>query len=273
MPEQFNQILAINDLSSLSRCSLGVAIPIITRLGVKCCGVPTAILSRHTGNEKYFFDDYTDNMKCMLDDMYDDVFSLIYTGFLGSEKQIDIVAEFIKNYKHNAKVLIDPVMGDNGDKYDTYTHDMCDKMKKLVRMAHIVTPNVTEACILTGERYISDFISMEKAENMAMAISEMGAENVIITGIKNGDTISNFVYNAKTGSKTIHTSPLCEVYYSGTGDVFASVVSACVAKGMDVDKAVEKATEFTYKATITSHKMGIHPVEGIAIESVIEYLK
>ena len=102
-----NQILAINDLSSLSRCSLGVAIPIITRLGVKCAGVPTAILSRHTGNAKYFFDDYTDKMKCMLDDMTNDVFSLIYTGFLGSEKQIDIVADFIGNYKHKTMVLVD----------------------------------------------------------------------------------------------------------------------------------------------------------------------
>lgn len=268
-----NQILAINDLSSLSRCSLGVAIPIITRLGVKCAGVPTAILSRHTGNERYFFDDYTDNMKCMLDDMYDDVFSLIYTGFLGSEAQIDIVYDYIENYKYQTLVLVDPVMGDNGDKYDTYTHDMCDKMKKLVSKADIVTPNVTEACLLTGEKYESDFISLENAENMAKAIAEIGAENVIITGIKKGDTISNFVYNAKTGSKNTFTTPLCEVYYSGTGDVFASVISACASNGLSIDDAVKKATDFTYKATIKSHEMGIHPVEGIAIESVIEYLK
>ncbi len=268
-----NQILAINDLSSLSRCSLGVAIPIITCLGVKCAGVPTAILSRHTGNDKYFFDDYTDKMKLMLDDMTDDVFSLIYTGFLGSEEQIDIVAEFIGNYKHNAKVLVDPVMGDDGDKYDTYTLDMCDKMKKLVSMADIVTPNVTEACLLTGEKYESDFISTEKAEKMARAIASLGAKDVIITGIKENDTVSNFVYTAETDRTSVFQSPLCSVYFSGTGDVFASVVSACVAKGISIENAVKKATEFTYTATRTSQDMGIHPVEGIAIESVIEYLK
>lgn len=273
MPEQFNQILAINDLSSLSRCSLGVAIPIITCLGVKCCGVPTAILSRHTGNDKYFFDDYTDKMKCMLDDMYDDKFSLIYTGFLGSEEQIDIVADFIGHYKQDALVLVDPVMGDDGDKYDTYTHDMCDKMKKLVSMADIVTPNVTEACLLTGEKYESDFIGMEKAEKMARAIASLGAKDVIITGIKENDTVSNFVYNAETDKTSIFQSPLCSVYYSGTGDVFASVVSACVARDMSIEDAVKKATDFTYKATFKSHEIGIHPVEGIAIESVIEYLK
>ncbi len=267
------QILAINDLSSLSRCSLGVAIPIITCLGVKCCGVPTAILSRHTGNEKYFFDDYTSNMRCMLDDMYDDGFSLIYTGFLGSEEQIDIVAEFIENYKHGAKVLVDPVMGDDGDKYDTYTLDMCDKMKKLVSMADIVTPNVTEACLLTGEMYESDFISEEMARKMAVSISELGAENVIITGIKSGDMVSNLVYNSKTGEKSLISSPLCSVYYSGTGDVFASVVSACVANGISIEDAVKKATEFTYRATRTSQDGGVHPVEGIAIERVIKYLK
>ena len=268
-----NQILAINDLSSLSRCSLGVAIPIITCLGVKCAGVPTAILSRHTGNEKYFFDDYTSKMKLMLGDMTNDDFSLIYTGFLGSEEQIDIVAEFIQNYKNDALVLVDPVMGDDGDKYDTYTHDMCDKMKKLVSMADIVTPNVTEACLLTGEMYESDFISREKAERMARAIASLGVNDVIITGIKEEGIVSNFVYDAKTDSVSIFQSPLCEVYYSGTGDVFASVVSACVAKGMSIEDAVKKATDFTYRATFKSHEIGIHPVEGIAIESVIEYLK
>lgn len=273
MPEKFNQILAINDLSSLSRCSLGVAIPIITCMGVKCCGVPTAILSRHTGNDKYFFDDYTDKMKCMLDDMSDDTFSLVYTGFLGSEAQIDIVADFISRHQHTSKVLVDPVMGDDGNKYETYTESMCDKMKKLVSMADIVTPNVTEACILSGEKYTSDFITDQKAGEMARIIASLGAKDVIITGIKSEGTVSNFVYNSETERQSVYSSPLCSVYFSGTGDVFASLLSACIAKGMSIEESVAKATDFTYRATRYSQDNGVHSVEGIAIEKVIEYLR
>ena len=171
------KIATINDLSGVGRCSLTAAIPVLSVLGVQCCPFPTAVLSCHTGFDKFTFLDITNEM-VSYKKSWDNLginFDCIYSGFLGSEKQIDIVLNFIKERKKTL-VVVDPVMGDNGVIYDTFTESMCNKMKYLVSIANIVTPNLTEACILTGEKYDKYNTSDEKIIEIAKNISNMGPE-------------------------------------------------------------------------------------------------
>ena len=191
------KVAAIHDLSGIGRCSLSVILPTLSALGIQVCPVPTAILSNHTGFGTYFFDDYTDKMTAYIEN-WEKLglgFDCIYTGFLGSEKQIDIVEDFIKKSK-DSMILVDPVMGDGGKIYSTYTKQMCEKMKKLVSLADVVTPNVTEACILAGEEYKEKFTD-DEVRVLAEKIHLLGAKQVVITGIHRGDKIANFVSGEK----------------------------------------------------------------------------
>lgn len=151
-----NKIAVINDFSGFGRCSIAVSLPIISQLRIQCCAVPTSVFSNHTGFKEYFFEDYTHNMEKYISNWkkLDLRFKGILSGFLGSRKQIEIVQDFIRDFRtDDTKVIIDPVMGDNGKPYPTYTDDMCMAMKELVKYADILTPNLTEACILTDTPY------------------------------------------------------------------------------------------------------------------------
>ena len=150
------KIAMINDLSGYGRCSLTVAIPILAAMRIQCCPIPTAILSNHTAFPTYFFDDYTDKMEAFAEKWLELGLSFdgIATGFLGSLRQIDIVLDLVERLKgEHTSVIVDPVMGDDGVPYATYTEAMCEEMKRLVCMGDVVTPNVTEACILTETSY------------------------------------------------------------------------------------------------------------------------
>ncbi len=264
-------VAAINDMSGSGRCSLTAAMPIISAFGLQCCALPTAILSNHTGYDKYFFDDYTDKMERFIQDWkaYDMHFGCIYTGFLGSEKQIDIAEKFFEAFREeNTKVLVDPVMGDDGRIYSTYTYELCDKMKRLISYADVVTPNVTEASILSGVEYSGDNITLEKAHSMAVAISELGTPNVIITGIKRDGYAINYIYSPQGEHE--YTSPIVPVYYSGTGDVFASIVCGFLAKGKSIAEGVEFATKFIENAAKYSYEQGLTYLEGICFEKFIK---
>ncbi len=263
----------INDLSGSDRCSLGVAIPIITAMGIHCSAVPTAILSNHTGYEEYFFDDYTDKMpefgkkwKSM-----NLKFDAIYSGFLGSEAQIQIVENFVRDFSCGGnRVIVDPVMGDNGKIYSTYTEAMCREMKKLVGLADVVTPNVTEACQLADTEYTGEEIDDEFALNLCRKIHLLGAECVILTGVKHKGEISNYVYEGQELNK--YSSKLLHTYFAGTGDVFSSIIAGMVCNGHSVSGAVKFATEYTYKVTQYTADCGFGWQEGICIEKFINEL-
>ncbi|MBM6861294.1 bifunctional hydroxymethylpyrimidine kinase/phosphomethylpyrimidine kinase, partial [Clostridium saudiense] len=154
MSKLVKKVAAVHDLAGIGRCSLTAAIPILSVLGVQACPLPTAILSCQTDYPRFHFFDFTDEMKPYIDtwNSMELKFDGIYSGFLGSEEQINIVIDLIE--KHNdALIVVDPVMGDNGEKYKTYTVEMCDRVRELVRHADVVTPNLTECCILTDRSY------------------------------------------------------------------------------------------------------------------------
>ena len=172
------KIAVINDLSGYGRCSLTVAIPVLSAMGHQCCPIPTAILSNHTEFPVYFFDDYTEKMTTYTDKWKELglSFDAIATGFLGSEAQIGIVMEIVQKLKaEKTFVVVDPVMGDHGHAYETYTPEMCEQMKELVCMADVVLPNVTECCILTDTPYKEENWTRKELLNMAMMLRLMGA--------------------------------------------------------------------------------------------------
>ena len=203
-----NKIAVINDFSGFGRCSLAVSLPIISQLKIQCCPVPTSIFSNHTGFEHFFFDDYTDKMPEYIDHWkrLDLRFNGILTGFLGSRQQIDIVKNFIKDFRqNNTIVIIDPVMGDNGKPYPTYTKDMCEAMRELVVHADILTPNLTEACILADVPYEPDKFTTKDYYDIILKIAESGAGKIVITGISKGNYILNIIYEKGNSPKIFRT--------------------------------------------------------------------
>ena len=268
------KIAVVNDISGFGRCSIAVSLPLISAMQIQCCPLPTSIFSNHSGFEEFFFDDYTDRMQIYIDNWkkLDLQFNGIATGFLGSEKQIEIVGRFLKDFKNdNTTVIIDPVMGDYGKPYATYTKEMCYEMKKLVSHADILTPNLTEACILTDMDY-SETIGRKELEKIVYLLSEQGPEKIVITGLQRGDMVTNFVYEKGKDIKEISTKKIGKER-SGTGDIFASIIAADAVNGVDFAKSVNKATEFISKCIEKSIEMRIPYTDGVCFEEFLTTLK
>lgn len=258
------RVACINDLSGYGRCSLTTAIAILSVMGVQPCPVPTAILSKHSGFSDFYFHDFTDSMEPYLQNWKDIEFDGIYTGFLGSLKQIQIVENFIKyTESSNVKVIIDPVMGDLGKVYSTYTKEMCKEMRKLVKYAWVITPNITEACILTDTPYTSEEVSPQLIAELSVKLKNMGARSVVITGIRSGDSIKNYSFGEEIFVDEI---PITEATFSGTGDIFSSILCGNLVRGKTLRDGVSAAGAFISEVTKETLKMGKDLSEGVAFE-------
>ena len=240
------KVAAINDLSGIGKCSLTVALPILSALKVQCCPLPTAILSSQTGFSEYTFLDLTNEIenyntwkKLNLN------IDTICSGFLGSIHQIDIVINFIKENK-DALVIVDPVLGDGGILYPIFNEETCSKMKDLVKYSDLITPNLTEACLLTNKDYHEDY-SEDELINIAKSLCELGPNKVIITGIIKNDMIYNLSYDSIKDKSLLYGLKYNNRSYSGTGDIFVSIISALVTNGFDLDFAVKTASDFIYR--------------------------
>lgn len=269
------KIAVINDFSGFGRCSIAVSLPIISKMKIQCCPVPTSIFSNHTGFPHFFFEDYTDKMQEYIDNWkkLDLSFSGIASGFLGSAHQINIVEKFIKEFRsEDTIVVVDPVMGDYGKAYSTYTQEMCSKMRELVEFADIVTPNLTEACILTGTTYRHDGWKTKEIENMAVDLCAGTERKIVITGIALGEYIGNYVYEPGVCSKMIKSKKVGEER-SGTGDIFASIVAADAVNGKDFEKSVRKAGAFIKKCILKSIELDIPKTDGVCFEEVLSELR
>jgi pyridoxine kinase len=268
------KIAIINDISGFGRCSVAVALPIISYLRVQCCPVPTSIFSNHTGFDSYFFDDYTNRMESYIKEWkkLDLRFDAITSGFLGSKEQIAIVKQFIKDFKTNrTKIIIDPVMGDNGKLYSIYNDEMCQEMKRLIECADIITPNLTECCILTDTPYKEDKWKMKELLAMAVKISDQGPSKVVVTGIRQGEFIANLVYEKGKEYKVLRTHRV-GTERSGTGDVFSSIIAADAVNGVAFDKSVKKASNFIKKCILRSIELDIPKTDGVCFEEVLHTL-
>lgn len=271
---KYKKIAVINDLSGFGRCSLAVSLPVISKLKVQCCPVPTAILSNHTGFSNWFFDDYTEKMPEYIDN-WEKIglkFSAVYSGFLGSEKQIEMVLDFIRRFRtKETLVVVDPVMGDYGKTYSTYTPKMCSEMKKLVECADILTPNITEACILTDTPYKEQW-HKEEIRMITQKLLTQGPNKVVITGIVQRSYIANYVCT-KEGEEHFLRTLRVGMQRSGTGDLFTSIIAADAVNGVNFTQSVKKASNFVKKCILRSIELDIPLTDGVAFEDVLDELK
>ncbi len=269
------KIAVINDFSGFGRCSIVVSLPIISALKVQCCAVPTSIFSNHTGFQEFFFDDYTDKMEPYIRNWkkLNLEFEGIATGFLGSKEQIKIVKRFIRDFKtEKTIVIIDPVMGDYGKTYATYTKAMCEEMRQLVSYADILTPNLTEACILTETEYRPDTFKRKDIREIAEKLKRQGPKKIVITGIVQGEFIANYVYEEDRLDKFLRTHKI-GTERSGTGDIFSSIIAADAVNGVPFEKSVQKASDFIKKCILKSIEMKIPQTDGVCFEELLTTLK
>lgn len=268
------KIAVINDLSGFGRCSIAVELPIISAMKIQCCFVPTAVFSNHTGFKSFFLEDFTDKMRPYTDEWRKLKlhFQGICTGFLGSPQQIAIVTDFLRDFKEeDTVVIVDPVMGDYGKMYPTYSMETCLKMRELIPSADIITPNLTEACILAGIPYEEKW-SRKKLLWLAEKLSAMGPEKVVITGIIQGEFIANYCYE-KGKEPRIFRTIKAGTQRSGTGDIFASIIAADAVNGVPFEQSVKKAGRFIKKCILKSIDMGIPLTDGVCFEEFLHTLK
>ena len=240
------RIALINDITGFGRCSVTVQLPLISALRVQACPLPTAILSVHTGFPNHYLDDYTGRMRPYMENWAANKldFDAILTGFLGSERQIEVVLECIARFKgRDTRVIVDPVMGDNGSLYSSYTPELCAKMRQLLPYADVVTPNLTEACQLLGTDYPANgLVTEEELAEMAAAIAAMGPHDVIITGLHVGDRIRTYLYADGCGRS--FDNPKVGRDRSGAGDAFSAIIAAALVRGIPLAEGVPRAADF-----------------------------
>lgn len=279
------RIAVINDLSGLGKCSLTAAIPVLSVMGVQACPLPTAILSNQTGYESYYYDDYTEHIDAYTDEWTKRGLTLdgIYTGFLGSELQAEKILRFIDIFqKPDTLLLLDPVMGDSGQTYAIYTETFGAQMKRLVQRADVITPNLTELCILTDTDYhsltsqshSSDYL--DTVASIGRRLLSLGIKTVIITGI---------LYKAPTDTETRYYNLVLEENavtpvssaihggsYSGTGDLLASVVCAGIVRGDSALESVRRGVHFLETALKETAEEQIPKNDGINFEPYLKLL-
>lgn len=269
------KIAAINDLTGFGRCALTVSLPVISHMKLQCCPVPTSVFSNHAGYPEYFFDDYTQRLEQYLA-MWKKLglkFDGIMSGFLGSAEQIGVVEQFVREFRRqDTVVVIDPVMGDHGKIVGTYTEEMCREMRKLVSLADIITPNLTEACKLTDTPYKEKGWKKSELCAMAQKLRKMGPEKIVITGIPQGEYIANYLYQEEEEPALFRTFRVGDER-CGTGDLFASIIAADAVNGVSFKRSVKKASLFVKKCMLRSIEMDVEPKNGVCFEELLSMLK
>lgn len=281
------KIAVIQDLSGLGKCSLTAAIPVISVMGVQAVPLPTAVLSNQTGYPSYYCDDYTEHMEQIMTEWEKRKFSPdgIYTGFLADEEQADKILDFFQRFRtENTMVLVDPVMGDNGRAYGIYTEGLREKMLQLVGNAHVITPNLTEALLLLygkegmEKRYASllELDGRKRLEQIGkigeQLKKEYGLQAAVITGVESQAELcvhqmGNLV--VENGHCSWCFAPKIGGSYSGTGDLFASVLSAGLVKEMSMMSCVELAVNFLSKAIAQTVQEGTDRNDGVCFEAYL----
>ncbi len=269
-------ILAIHDLSCFGRCALTVVIPALSAMAHQVTPLPTALLSTHTGGfEGMNFIDLSDTMRINFDHMkYSGAeFDAVYSGFLGSAKQIDTVAGIIKE-SENAFICVDPVMGDDGKLYQTYTEEMKDRMSELCHLADLITPNLTEAAFLLGENF-SDTLGMQKKEAADFAkelcgrlYNEFKNPYIAVTGIRYKDGDREFIGTAVMSGCGFDfiTRAHVSASYPGTGDIFASALIGSMLSGKSFPESADFASGFIKELVEDTYAAGTPVRNGVLLE-------
>ncbi len=271
------RVAAIHDISGFGKCSLTVAIPIISSTGIEVSAIPTAVLSTHTGGiQGYTYRDLTDDMILFAKHWktLNINFDCIYTGFLGSFNQIDIVSKIFDMLKNkNTLIMVDPCMADNGKLYSIYNNEMAKGMIKLCSKADIIVPNLTEAAFMLGKEYKKGPYTKKYIENMLKDLSGFGCSKVVLTGVNFDDNyLGAASYDCITETINYYFTPKIEGSFHGTGDIFASTLLSALLNGKNLNLASKIAVDFTYNSIKSTEKEGADRRFGVNFEENIPLL-
>jgi len=271
------KIVAIHDLSGVGRVSLSIVIPVLTTMGFQVCPLPTAILSNHTQYPHFSFLDLTDELSKMIGEWkkLDIRFDGFYSGYLGSPRQVNIIKNFIEDSRQEDNlVVIDPVLGDNGKLYTGFDMEIVDQMRDLIKVADVITPNLTELFYLLKIPYETGTTD-EKLKEYLLRLSDQGPQIVIITNVpvlNDPHKTSVYAYNRQGNRFWKVTCPYLPAHYPGVGDTFTSVVTGALMQGDSLPMALDRATQFCYQGIRATFGYEYDPREGILLEKVLQNL-
>lgn len=268
---------AIHDLSGIGRCSLTAAIPILSAMGIQVCPFPTAVLSNQTGFLRYELVDLTDRMEafgqCWAP--WYGRFDAVYSGFLGNPRQAEITRGLVEKLRgEDTLVLVDTVLGDHGMRYPIFDEEMCSRVRELAFDADVITPNLTEACLLAGEpaEAAQDMQSRAELIQLASYLASQGPGTVVITGIRDEDQVANLAYIKEDSRCFWESSRRIGYSYSGTGDVLASILCGGLVHGLPLGEVLRTACRFLETALEETAESGSDPREGIIFEPFLGQL-
>lgn len=263
-------VMTIQDISGFGKCSATVALPILSVANIETTLLPTAVLSNHTAFDEFTYTDLTGDMlkSAEIWEKEGATFDALYTGFLGSIHQINIVKNIFEKFKtENTLIIVDPVMGDNGKLYSTYTNAMAKGMTELCQNADVIIPNMTEATFMAGETYEKGPYTKEYIEKIIDKLKYLNSKYIVITGIYFDDQkLGSVCFSKETGE--IHYS-LAQKFlgmFHGTGDIFASVLTACILRGKPMEFSVEVATHFVSNSIKNTIDAKSNPMFGVKFE-------
>ena len=254
------RIITVQDISCVGKCSLTVALPVISAMGVEACVLPTAVLSTHTAFKGFTFRDLTSDLEKIMTHWQQEKidFDAIYTGYLGSREQIELMHKLVNTFGGGStRVIVDPCMGDNGALYSGFTPDFAKAMAGLCSKADVIVPNLTEASYLLGIPYIAQGYDKDYIEDLVKKLAALGSRRIVLKGISFDDKKIGIVcYDAQNEKITWYFHEKMPQSFHGTGDIFASVLTGALVRGFSLDKACRLAADFvveSIKATL-SHK-------------------
>lgn len=269
------RILTIQDISCIGRCSLTVALPLLSAMGIETAVIPTAVLSTHTAFKNFTFKDLTDQILPIAQHWKEEkiAFDAIYTGYLGTIEQIDIIAQLFQMFRTEKNLcFVDPAMADNGKLYPTFNMDFVTRMAWLCGKADIIVPNITEAALLTGTPYQNAY-TPEYVSTLLHALAKLGAKKIILTGVSfNTDEIGAAGFDTESGQDFYYSTQKVGAMQHGTGDIFASVCLGALIRGKTLKQATILAADYIAKTIRTTMKDPDRRFYGVNFEQTIPYL-
>lgn len=275
MKNPVKRVAAIHDLSGFGRASLTVVTPILSTMGVQVCPLPTAVLSTHSKFRDFYFVDMTDHLPAMINHWkaLDITFDAIYSGFLGSHQQVEIVIDLIESFrKEEQLVVVDPVLGDDGKIYGPLNQAMVREMQNLITYADVITPNLTEMHLLLDKPY-SEQITEEEVKTAARKLAAQGPQFVVVTSVPQADHKTAVIaFNQRDNRFWKVTVNYTPANYPGTGDAFASVVTGALLQGDSLPLALDRAVHFTSMGVKATFGYDYDASEGILLERILKAL-
>ncbi len=270
------RIVTVQDISCVGKCSLTVALPVISACGVEASVIPTAVLSAHTAFSGFTFRDLTDEIGPVTEHWKKEgiTFDAIYTGYLGSFRQLQLMDKLFDDFKtDNTVIFIDPVMADHGKLYPGFTQEFADSMAKLCARADVIVPNLTEACFMLHEDYVESGYSEEYIRSILRRLAGLGCKNAVLTGVTFEDgRLGIMAYNREKDEFFSYYTEKINASFHGTGDVFSSACVGALMRGLSLEGALKTAANYTVESIKETIKEENHNWYGVNFEEAIPCL-